>query len=36
MMILVDEDGGWKNINVEMDKNYIKILPDNRPLFNDD
>lgn len=36
MMILVDENGGWTNINVEIDENYIKILPDIRPLFNDD
>ena len=36
MMILVDKDGGWTNTNVEINEKYIKILPDIRPLFNDD
>lgn len=36
MMIIVDKNGGWTNINVEIDENYIKILPDYKPLFRND
>ena len=36
MMVLVDENGGWTNINMQIDENRIAISADKQPLFRDD
>lgn len=36
IMVLVDENGGWTNINMQIDENRIKISADKQPLFSDD
>ena len=36
IMMLVDENGGWTNINMQIDENIIKISADRQPLFRDD
>ena len=36
IMVLVDEDGGRTNINMQIDENRIKISADRRALFRDD
>jgi len=35
IMVLVDEDGGWTNINMQIDENRIKISADRKVLFDD-
>ena len=36
IMVLVDENGGWTNINMQIDENRIAISADKQPLFRDD